>query len=753
MKLVNIFATDKEVYLFLREEVDYLDIIIDDTFYPYRFVEDPMGIFTTYDGKKARKVYGDLYRIGRLSIYESDVSFDRQYLLDKVDKIDPAPIRYVFFDIEVLIDSNLSVSDLLAKANKPITCITLYDSYSKDFYTLFINDFEGKNLVQKERKLIDKFITLINEISPDLLLAWNIGFDFEYLTKRYKKGTFAEAISPICLSRWSGKKEVPYPAGISILDYMEMYRKFTLNKAYSYSLDSVLEVELGKGKTHSVVEFGKITDEIWQRNLEDVEGMVKLEEKLNLIKYYDNIRRLTKCLWEDLPSKTDYKEGKVLYFSNNSKIIDMLCLSEARKMGIILPSKRKNEEKVSFKGAFREVFETGLINEKVLKLDLTSAYPTIMKNFCLDETNIVEEPEENTIEINGIYFKQDPNTLLPRIADKLLCFKSKIKEELKQLHPNSKKYKQKEIEYASIKGIVNSLFGVIGLNSFRLFDVRIPETVTFLVRDLLHYVVDKLEEKGYKVIYVDTDSVFVKTKEDIMDFCNFLILEWANKKYGKKEIDIEFEKEGFFEKLFILAKCRYIGVLNTKKGKKLEVKGVEMKRKDSSKFMKEFMEKLINFIFENANNKKIEEELNNWIIEKTKQFFCEKSSNIAFPVRYVNRKYKNLPVFIKALQNTKRINPELYKKIVDQGFYYYIYDKKYEVIAFIEGYENIIAEIDWGKMLERNILNKVKTIYDVLGFDFIKLLNSLAQAFPEKIGQLEKFTVKNKKYKLNCQLF
>ena len=56
-------------------------------------------------------------------------------------------------------------------------------------------------------------------------------------------------------------------------------------------------------------------------------------------------------------------------------------------------------------------------------------------------------------------------------------------------------------------------------------------------------------------------------------------------------------------------------------------------------------------------------------------------------------------------------------------------------------------------MLERNILNKVKTIYDVLGFDFKKLLNSLAKAFPEKIGQMEKVTVKNKKYKLDCQLF
>jgi len=722
MKLVNIYATNREVFLFLRESPAYLDILIDDSFYPFKYLEDPNGRYKTYDGKRARRIYGNMYNFGKRGIYENDVNMTKRYLIEKVSKIEISPIRYVFFDIEILMKNTDKFDDVVAKASRPVSCITLYDNATDKYQTFFLGDYKGKQ-EQREARLLNDFITAINEIKPDLLLAWNVGFDYEYLYKRIKGMNFAESISPVNMTRWAGD-DLDFPVGISVLDYMEMYRKYTQNKAYSYSLDAVLDAELGRGKEHKFLEFNKITKELKERNIEDVVGMVNLEKKMDLIGYYDAIRRMTKTQWEDLPSKTIKKDNKFQTFSNNSRIIDMLCLEEAKKMKIVLPSKRKMDKRESFDGAYREAFKRGMISDTLQKLDLTSAYPTAIVDFCLDTTNITEYAEKDAIKINGIYFKQDPDKLLPRVAGKMLKFKAEIKEKLKNIPVNDKNRKRMEQEYSSVKGIVNSTFGVIGLSSFRLFDVRVPNTITFLIKDLLKYVISGLSDLGYEVVYADTDSVLVNTKEDILDLCNELIQKWGKEKYGKSHINIEFEKEGEFEKLLILAKCRYIGHLKTEKGMKTEIKGVEMIRKDSSAFMRQFQKDFFDFLFEledqKIEKKEKEERVHKWIVYQMLKFFEANVKDIAFPVRYKNKEYKNVPVFLKALNNTLKILPAFKKHLRKKGFYYYIYDKQLGAIAFDEGYEDIIREIDWQKMIERNILNKIATIYSVLGYDFAK---------------------------------
>ena len=133
------------------------------------------------------------------------------------------------------------------------------------------------------------------------------------------------------------------------------------------------------------------------------------------------------------------------------------------------------------------------------------------------------------------------------------------------------------------------MFGVCGLKIFRLFDYRVAASITYLVRDLLHYVEDRLNESGMKVVYVDTDGLMIDSKENPEALCNELINQWVKEKYGKDKINISFDYKGVYNKLLIVALCRYKGYLQRPDGQIKEIiKGIEAKRKDSSEFIKDF---------------------------------------------------------------------------------------------------------------------------------------------------------------------
>ncbi|MCK4829550.1 FtsX-like permease family protein, partial [bacterium] len=423
---------------------------------------------------------------------EADILFVKRYMIDRIKKLDKCPIKYSFIDIEVLADELPNVQEALY----PISCISAYNSVYKNIQTWYLEDYSYlKNLALQEKKMLDEFILYMRKEKFDLWLSWNVKFDYNYLynrvesLKNYGKKNFGELISPIGKSRY-GDGEVFYPAGISIVDYLGWDKKVTLNRRKSYALDNVAQEVLGD-KANEKIEFGKLNSKIKEKNVRDVERMVKLEEKLKYIDYFDEIRRLTKVEFEDMVW--------------NSRIIDMLLLEEAKNKKIVLPMKPSEErgtleEKTEYQGAYRDTFKTGRLSP-VGSYDLSSCYPSMIVDFCLDPTNICDVPLntptiEGDIRIEESVFRQNPNTLLPIVTKKLLTLKNQIKQRLSTIKLNTQEYKNEKVKYEAVKGIVNSAYGVFGNRFFRLYNPKVASTTTYLVRDLLHYVQDKLEKQG-----------------------------------------------------------------------------------------------------------------------------------------------------------------------------------------------------------------------------------------------------------------
>lgn len=741
INLQNIFNNGKRIYLFERIN-DQLRITEDPDFFPYYYEPSDTGTYTAYDGKKVRKIaLNNPYDISKLrsnNSYESDIAYTKRYIIDRIDEIGPSKTKYLFIDIEILTKELPDTT----KAEYPISCVTIYSNYTKDYNTWFLGEW-----AENESGMLEDVAHYIKNEQPDCLLAWNIDFDYTYLHHRYLKLfniEFAKDLSSIGQSRM-GKNNSPYPAGISILDYKGLYEKITLNKKRSYALDYIAQEDLGEksfNDEHLEEGIGNIFKElnplIKQKNQNDVRRMVDLEAKFKVITHFDAIRRFAKCLWEDLPQEKIVRNGKLETVSNNSKIIDTIILNEAHKMGFILPKKPFQQDKEDFEGAYRENLAVGAF-ENVGKYDLSGAYLYAIIDYCLDSSNIKEgwhpptmyDPlkinvtDRETKDVKNTYFVlQNKKALLPTVVEKLVNEKNTYKDLLKATPSDSPDYQQIHQTYLAVKGIVLSSWGVIANQYFRLYDHRVASMITSIVRSLLHYVKTKLVEENFRVLYIDTDSVFVLDQgKNLSDHLNRIVENWSQETFNKPT-SITFEYEGTFDKILILRKCHYYGYIKGRK--KPEIKGVEIKRSSSSKYEAKFQEELINKVL----NKESQEKVSNWVISQLDEIKKLPIKEVSFPAKITNTDYINDPIFVRAWRNSKKLFKGFEANRGDLFYYIFVESlgvddngKEIDVIAFNDSIKLPgIVKIDWDNVIRRSIKNKTEVIFEVLGWSGIDVL-------------------------------
>jgi len=722
VRIQNIYNKDREIYLFCRDREGKQDIIKDNSFFPFYYEPNSEGKSLGYKGEKLKKVFTsnpkDIYKARSYESFSSDVQFTTNYIVHNIDRFEKTAIRYFFIDIET-ISKKLPV---IHEAKDPVSCISLYDSLNTDKIKVwYINDYEGTT-EERELQLLNDFIKYFQDNPPDLWLSWNVNFDYGYLYHRlYKKYKryFAKEISPIKEGRYAkDDKKLFYPAGIGVVDYLIWFKRLYRTEK-SYALDYIAQTHLNEEKWQDT-EFGEVSEVVKAKNINDVNRMCKLENKYHLMDYYDEIRIFTKTDWEDL--------------IHNSRIIDNLILSEAKNRNVVLPSrpfKEDNGDSESFQGAYRRA-ETGRFYN-IYKADVSSMYPEQLINFCLDNANLKDTKETDCIEVDSLFFKQDKNAILPFIARKLIIEKTTLKQELKNVKGDKELEKKTQIKYNAYKALVNSLFGVTGFSSFRLYNPKIASTIAFLARDLLHYVEDKMKERGLEVVYLDTDSVMYKSDRDEIEYLNDLVQEWSKSKYNKDEVSIYFESEGKFDKLLITGKCHYYGITIENNIVKAEIKGIEIKRSSSSVFESWFQEELIKKILDKVSEKDIIE----WIRNENNNLNKRDLLEISFPAKVnVNKEYvteieregktikRKLPIHIRAFKNGKKLFKGKFK--VEEGsLFHYVFVRNYIVggqqvnaIGIDKNTVDLldINMIDWNEMARRNILSKTENIFKALSW-------------------------------------
>ncbi len=435
--------------------------------------------------------------------------------------------RILAFDIEVY--------NKLRTPNDEKDPIVMLSFYGQDLERVITwKKFEGAKkyveFVKDEGELLLRFKDIIQEYKPDYLVGYySDGFDFPYLRARADKYKIKLNIgldrSNIRFSRRSANKtaKVKGFAHIDIFKFIRRVMKDTLD-VDNYNLDSVSRALLGEGKREefSVEDLHVAWDQDHDK-LKDYAEYNLLDSKLayrltqlmvphlnELVKLVglpiDDLSRMTYgqlVEWYMLRHMKDFNE-----ISNNRPIYDEIS--------------RRNFD--TYEGAFVYQPDPG-IYKNIMVFDFKSLYPTIIVDHNICSSTITESTKNvhvspvvinNKKETKFYFIKQEG--IVPHLLREILERRNRVKKMMK----GHKKDPVLEARQYGLKILANSFYGYFGFSGARWYCNECAATITAYARDYIKKTIEKAKKDGFKIIYGDTDSLFItlenKTKKDAEKF-------------------------------------------------------------------------------------------------------------------------------------------------------------------------------------------------------------------------------------------
>jgi DNA polymerase-2 len=485
--------------------------------------------------------------------------------------------------------------------------------YAAGIDEVLIVDGSGRSMPERaircadERAALDAFCARVKHFDPDVLTGWNvIDFDLTVLQK-----IAARLRHPFLLGREPGAMRLRPPRGYFgsgeasipgrlVLDGIDLLRGAFV-RMDEYSLDAVAREVLGEGKAVA----GDVRDRISEivHNYRNDLAAFALYARTDARLAFDileklNLARLAFARSQLTGMTPDRVAASIASF-------DFLYLAELNRRGIVAPTVRADDSRVHDAQAGGHVLEpvTGL-HRNVWVFDFKSLYPSIIRTLNIDPLSYVERPspDADVIRTAGAAFDRAP-AILPRMLD--------------ELFPRREAAKKAGDTVAShaIKILMNSFYGVLGAPSCRFYNTALVNAITGTGRELLLWSKAWFEAAGFKVLYGDTDSLFVGSGGDDPDRARERGLQLAaalNADLGRyidgrwrvaSRLELEFEK--LYLQLFLPrarhstrgASKRYAGLLGGANADSVEFVGMEVVRRDWTALAKQVQRELYQRLF------------------------------------------------------------------------------------------------------------------------------------------------------------
>ena len=380
---------------------------------------------------------------------------------------DPDVVKVANIDIEVGSEEGFPDPEL---ANQPVTAITM--SVNGHYYVFGVGEYDKKGQdnvsyidCKGERRLLDMFLDFWERTDADIITGWNVdGFDIPYLINRITKLIGEKDARRLSPAKWIqertfkgnfGKETKEYTlVGLAVLDYLQLYKKFTYSQQESYRLDHIAHVELGEKKLdysemetlHQLykLDYQKFID----YNIKDVELVDKLEDKMRLIEQALTIAYDAKVNYGDVFTQV--------------RMWDTLIHNYLLERKIVIPPKDFQGKDSKYEGAYVKDPQTGL-HKWVMSFDLNSLYPHLIMQYNISPDTFVEgeyqdvsldkiidgeieAPQEMCLTANGYYYRKDAQGFLPEMMELMynerVQYKKKMIEAQKELEEVNRQLSQ-----------------------------------------------------------------------------------------------------------------------------------------------------------------------------------------------------------------------------------------------------------------------------------------------------------------------
>ncbi|MGA1822460.1 MAG: DNA-directed DNA polymerase [Thermoplasmatota archaeon] len=425
---------------------------------------------------------------------------------------------------------------------------------------------------RREEMIIRSFQELVVKEDPDIITGYNIdGYDIPHLIKRMEAigipslniGRDGTAVEKFGYRSWKARGRI-------ILDaWWEAKTTFRPKKE---SLEAVSQLVLGEGKDE--IDTSQIEYE-WENRREEV---IKYCEKdaslaLRILDKTQSIKRGMALSYVAMLPLADILTG------TTSNLIDSILIREADRADIGIPLTRHERKTAKIEGAYVHSVDPGLYHW-VAVLDFRSMYPSLMIKHNICFTTLTRDPSEGEPSpIPNIYFKPRDvaNGLVPGILKKLMEDRGEAKRNMKAATDPEEKEFYNGLQEA-LKVLMNSFYGVFASYFYRFTDRSIGSSITAYAREAITDIISTLQDEGNKVIYSDTDSIFIQSPfndpDETIEFGRGLA-----RRFSSGASVLEFEK--VFSSFFTHGKKkRYVGLVVWPE-ESMVVRGYEMRRTDA----------------------------------------------------------------------------------------------------------------------------------------------------------------------------
>lgn len=552
-------------------------------------------------------------------------------------------------------------------------------------------------MVSNEKELLKKTFEILAKEDVDVLTGWNIKlFDIPYIIGRallYFDEKEIQSWLPFGLMKVrqtdiGGKMYKLYELpGYTILDYMDLYKKFSGTSQESYALQNIAKVELDAQKL-DYSEYGSLREFYRQNfqkfaeyNVQDAILVERLDNKLKLIDLAVSIAYEAKITFD------------TVFFA--TRIWETICCDYLMQRDIVPPLKRSYSKDEQFVGAYVKDVTPGLY-KNVVSFDATSLYPSIIMQWNIspetctkadssmnadyflgsDKKNIpdlLEEAESinSCLACNGSTFTKDIQGFIPILIERTFNQRKEAKSKMIELEKEYEQTKNEElvpriaalkIRQSVKKILANSLYGCLGNPAFVYSSPELATAVTVTGQVIIRkaemamndYIQSLTKDKKDYVLAVDTDSVYLnldpivqkiseKTKiPNVTEFINQiceqkiqpeLTKEMKNLSHslGCSENKIIFKREAIASAGMFIAKKRYALLVQDLEGvrffePKLKIMGLETARSSTPAIVRSKLKDCIKIILT-----KTPEELRKYVDEFYDEFIKLPIEDVAAP--------------------------------------------------------------------------------------------------------------------------
>jgi DNA polymerase elongation subunit (family B) len=395
--------------------------------------------------------------------------------------------------------------------------------------------------------MINSFLYHWSQNPPEVVTGWNCRlYDIPYLCGRIDRIMGQKKMK--LLSPWGiisqesitimGREFNTFDiAGVTTLDYLELYKKFTYTNQESYRLDYIAEVELGQKKLdHSEFDtFKEFYTGNWKKfvdyNIVDVELVDRMEDKMKLIELALTMAYDAKVNFVDVMFQV--------------RMWDTIIYNYLKKRDIVIPPRDRSEKSERYEGAYVKQPVPG-VYDWVVSFDLNSLYPHLMMQYNISPETLVEEKhpsatidrilnKEITFEMykdyavcaNGAMFRKDIKGFMPELMEKMYAERKIFKKKMLQAKQEYEKKPSIQLEkdiakynnfQMARKIALNSCYGAIGNQYFRFFKLANAEAITLSGQTSIRWIENKVNgylnnllqtENTDYVIASDTDSIYI----------------------------------------------------------------------------------------------------------------------------------------------------------------------------------------------------------------------------------------------------